>query len=593
MIEINTSSLDNLNFLLTYEEVSRASKATQDWIRRECQTNLRFLVNCVLRPRSNRVLSLTERVHGQLMDSFLKPSPDKKWDEWSPVKERVTLAFRGALKSTLVGGFLTQVILCDPDIRVQVLSGKMTHAETILSLGCTPFATNEVLRFLFPDWACDVDELSKGYFICPKRNLALNMRDPTLGIATFDSVKAGGHYELLVFDDCTNEINCSTPEMVEKNEGHYDDTDGLIEPGGYRHFFGTRWASDDSDLPEVIRRRGDVYAEDHDGEVNTTYYRLPVWMLRQADTPGEQQAIQERDEKNLLKQEDVTLTWPEKLTWKFLWPKYRANPAKFNKQYLLRFTGSKTVESFTRELMMENTRPYHEGVPRPHDRFLVVHWDLSGVYSGRQAKRNSDFTMGWAAMFEMSTRRVFYYDAILDVFNSSTSMATAIVNFYARQLKIHPVGACSIEDRTGARLLNGEIIEIARRLKVPINVNFVIQPSTYNIKNANIARLAGAAKQGKVQFATNLPQRDEIFRQFEKWSPSHKHAKDDAPDCAAQLYVEYVDKIFPGFVETMQPSDQTFFDPEPFTAPVAPDPHADERENADLALLESMTVGHV
>lgn len=593
MIELDTSNLDKLNFILTYDDVSRSSRKEHDWLRRQCQTNLRFLVNCVLRPRSPKFMSFTERVHGPIIDSFLVPSPDVPYDQWSPIKERVTLAFRGATKSTLVGGFLTQVQLCDPDIRVLILSGKLTHAETILALGCQPFATNEVLRFLFPDWAAEVDDLSKGYFISPKRNLALNMRDPTLSTATFDSVKAGGHYELLLFDDCTNEINCATPVLVEKNEQHYDDTDGLIEPGGYRHFFGTRWAPDDSDLPEVIKRRGEIYAEDHDGEINTTYVALPVWRLKQSESYEEQKERDERDRRNQLKADDVNLTWPEKLNWKFLWPKYRANPLKFNQQYLLRYAGSMSIESFTRDLLLQATRPFHEGMPRPHDRYLVVHWDLSGVYSGRSNRSQSDYTCALAGMFELSTKRVFFYDAILEIFNSSTEMARAIVMFYARQLKINNVGVCSIEDRAGARLLQGEIMTIAKQLGVPIQVTFSMQPSVWGIKNANIARLAGAMRGGLVQFSTSLPFRDEIFRQFEKWAPQHKRVKDDAPDCAAQMWALYSDQIFPSFVQTMQPSDATYYDPEPYSPVETVNPHADEFENADIGVLSRMTVRHV
>lgn len=595
MIGLDTSSLDRLNFRLEYNDVVRAPKATQDWLRLQCQTNLRFLSNCVLRPRSEKFLPLTERVHGPVIDSFLRPIPGVAFNRWSPVKERVTMVFRGGLKSTIHGAFLVQVQLCDPDIRVLVLSGKLTHAQTIMNTGSRPFVSNEVLRFLFPEWAADEEELSKGQFVCPKRSPEFRdvQREPTLSIATFESTKAGGHYELLDFDDCTNEINCATPELVDKNVEHYDDTDPLVEPGGYRHLLATRWAPDDTDLPEVIKQRGQENSE-VTGENDTTYLAIPVWTVRTDGTPEEVKARQEREKRHLLREADVILTWPEKMTWRYLYPKYRANPIKFLKQYLLRYTVTAAAESFTKDLMLSVTRPYHEGMPRPHDRFLVIHWDLSGVYSGRVRRTESDTTVGFAAMFELSTRRVFFYDAVIDVFNSSSEMAQAIVGFFARQLRVNTVGACSIEDRGGARYLQGEIVELAKRLQVPVNVAWLIQPSVKDIKNTNIALLAGAVRRGLVQFSTNLPYRDDIFRQFEKWAPHHKNVRDDAPDCAAQVWYHYSDKIFPGVVENLRPSEQTFFEPELQPGLVtAVDPHADERENADLELLSRMTVGHV
>jgi hypothetical protein len=96
-------------------------------------------------------------------------------------------------------------------------------------------------------------------------------------------------------------------------------------------------------------------------------------------------------------------------------------------------------------------------------------------------------------------------------------------------------------------------------------------------------------KRGLVQFATNIPHRDQLFKQFENWAP-HKseRRKDDGPDCAAQIWRRYNGEIFPNMVTTLQPSGFTF-EPE---IPEEVDPHADERENADIELLARMTMPH-
>ena len=556
-----------------------------------CLRSLRFLVNCVLRPASSRFLPFTEKCHGKIFDSFLVPDPDRPFYEWSEIKERATLAFRGATKSTIVGGFLTQVILCDPNIRILILSGKLQHAKTIMALGRQPFYTNEVLRFLFAEWAIEEDKLSGDSFVSPKYNPELNYRDPTLGIATFDSVKAGGHYELLVFDDCTNEINCSTPEQVTKCEEHYDDTEGLVEPGGYRHFFGTTWAPPETDLPQVIRQRGEAYAAEHDGEQNTLYTEVPVWTLRTDGTAEEQEARLERDRRNGLHTDDVILTWPEKLNAKFLWPKYRANPIKFNGQYLLRWRGMFFNESFNHELLISSSRPYAEGMPLPHDRFCVINWDMGGVYSGRGSKNGFDFSCGLAGMFELSTRRLFFYDAFLEVFVSSTDAAMAIVQFYERQRRIGPVGVCRVEDANGIRMLEGELMSTAKKLNVPLQIAWDPPENTKNSKIIAITLLLGAMKKGLVQFSGSIPYKDELFKMFESWSPKlGVRRRDDGPDCAAQIWKKYSSSIFPSQVGTMQPSGQEFsFEPE---MPEEVDPHADEKLYADFGLLNSMTVPH-
>jgi hypothetical protein len=578
-------SLDDLKSVrLTYADVLQMDEPQRVAVRYLCCTSLRFLVNCILRPASPKFLSLNESTHGRIFDSFLVAKPGAAYDLWSETKERVTLAFRGALKSTIVAGFITQMVLCDENIRILVLSGKLPHAKTIMATARRPFFANDVIRELFPDWAIKLDETTGDSFECPHRNKELNLRDPTISIATFDSVKAGGHFELLVFDDCTNEINCATPDLVEKNEQHWDDTYELIEPGGYRHFFGTRWAPDDTDLPEVIRRRGIEYFEEN-GENNTEYTFVPVWVLNDPDDPD----VIARDHKNQLKPTDVTLIWPEKIKAKFLWPKYRANPEKFNKQYLLRYRTSLTAESFTKDLLLANTRPFAEVMPLPHDRFMAIIWDLGGVYSGRRTKDSSDFSCGMAGMFELSTKRLVIYDAILEVFVSSTDMATAIVQFYQRQLKIARVGICSIEDAFGARNLEGEINGIAKQLNVPIQINWEVPDNTANSKNVAIGLACGAMKKGLINFSTTIPYRDIIFSQFEKWIPRPGKRKDDAPDCVAKIW-KYSGSIFPNTVAAMQPSGSEYsFEPE---VPAEVDPHAGEKENADFALLRSMTVPH-
>jgi hypothetical protein len=585
-----STSLDELGgFRLTATDCLAMNEVEKKIVCYMMQTNLRFLVNCVLRPASKKFLPFSEKSHGKIFDSFLRPDPEKNWDEWSLIKERVTLAFRGATKSTIVGGFLTQVVLCDPNIRVLVLSGKLTQAKTIIGLARQSFVSNEVIRVLFTDWMIPESQNTGDTFTSPRRDptfMAVE-RDPTLSTGTFESTKAGGHYELLVFDDCTNEINCATPELVEKNEAHYDDTDGLIEPGGYRHFFGTRWAPDETDLPEVIRLRGIEYAQENHGERNTEYTFVPVWALKDPTD----QAVQDRDKKNKLQLEDVELTWPEKLKGSFLWPKYRANPSKFNGQYLLRWRGTFLNESFTSELLEGATRPFAEGMPLPHDRFLVINFDMGGIFTGRRPKSGYDFSCAIAAMYELSTTRLFVYDCFMEVFSSSEEAAVMMVKFYDKQLKIGPVGVCGVEDANGIRMLEGELNRTAKQLNVPFTIVYYPTENTENSKNIAIAMLHGPMKKGKIQFSNTLPYKEDIFKQFQNWSPIRgRRRKDDGPDNIANIWKRHSQEIHPNMVAAMQSSGMEHqYVPE---LPAEVDPHADEKLYADFDVLNSMTVAH-
>ena len=583
-------NLENLKFRLRVEHLSNLPEATLERLRHECRTNLRFLANCILRPASRKFVSLSEKCHGPICDSFLRAIPGESFENWSPIKERVSLASRGMLKSTIVAAFNLQIQLCDPDIRLLIVSGKLKLAQTILETSYIPFASNEVIKFLFPEYAITMSAIGGDSFLSPCRNPELNLRDPTLSIATFDSIKAGGHFELGIFDDCTNEINCATVDLVKKCEENYDDTDPLIEPGGYRHFLGTRWADDDNDVPEVVRRRGNAFEEENRFK-NTTYLNIPAWTVRKGVSADEAAEINLRDKKNQLRPEDVVLTWPEKLNAAVLWPKYKRNPHKFNMQYLLRYSETSINESFSTELLTSVTRPYAEGIPVAHDRLMVIFWDMSGIYSGVRAKSASDYSCGLAAMFELSTQRLFIYDAIFEVFMSSTDAAFTIVDFYRRQLMIGPIENVDFEDSLGVRMLEGEINLFVKNNKLPMKVRYHEKNTTPGAKGIRISQLAGAMRRGLVQFASNIPQRDLMFSQFKKWSPYNQKVKDDGPDCAALIWEHYYGKVFPGIVQNLQPSDVEIYATE--TVPVGDvDPHADEREYADIAWAASLTVPH-
>lgn len=291
-----------------------------------------FLANNVL--RNPKAKPLLPKVHGGICDTLVHKDPNIPLEEWSPVKERVILSFRGSLKSTIEAADVVQIILCAPNVRIVLLSGKIGLAKSILRLARSYFESNEVLMMLFPQFCSDINQNSES-FTTPART-DHSLRDPTIQVATFGSVKAGVHAEYLKLDDCTNEINQATPELVEKSIQKYDDLDPLLEPGGYIDFTGTRWAVDD--LPEYIKTKGNEM-EEETGRKHVLYFFQPVWNVKKiADEHPEwtdaqiqiaQRARDEREKKHRLNVDDVNLAWPEKLTPEFLWPKYRKNPRDF------------------------------------------------------------------------------------------------------------------------------------------------------------------------------------------------------------------------------------------------------------------------
>ncbi len=207
------NNLDTLNFRLSFEQIQSMTPQEQGIIREACQTSLRFFANCVLRPsNAKKFPTLVEKVHGKIIDAFPKCDPNKPIEEWSAFDEHVVLASRGMLKSTIGAAWLTQAILCAPDMRALIISGKIDKSQSILEVARKPFLTNMVVRFLFPEWAIDDSNLNAEEFTTPRRDPEIDYRDATLTVASFDSVKAGWHGEIVLLDDATNEQNSNNME---------------------------------------------------------------------------------------------------------------------------------------------------------------------------------------------------------------------------------------------------------------------------------------------------------------------------------------------------------------------------------------------
>lgn len=589
-MDLTTATLDSLNFRITLDQLVQQDKDTQQTIRLACQTNLRFLANCVLRPNNLRKFPyLLEKVHGKIIDGFLKSNPFQPLEEWSNLDEFIVLASRGMLKSTIGASFLTQIILCDPNVRILIVSGKLDKAESILEVAREPFISNDIIRLLFPDWAVEEEDIKAKEFVSPKRDKSLNYRDPTISTASFDSVKAGGHYELILFDDATNEINSNNVENCEKTHSQYDATDPLVEPGGYRVFLGTKWLEDD--LPAYIQQKSQVEFE-KTGQHTASYFFLPAWTLKTEGSPKEVDDRKQREKTGSLIPADVVLTWPEKLSAKMLFTQYRHHRIDFYKQYLLD-ASVEQQHSFLPEILDRQfvDRAVLRRIPI-NDRAVVVYWDLASVFTGRRKKSESDYTCGVICLFQKTTGHMFVVDSLLEHFNSSDDMAYAMVMMYRTALTYGPIIGNGIEDSTGARNLESSVYRIAKDVNVPLTgINLIDPEKSLNSKNVQISILASAMKSGFVFLIKDIPFVDDIRSQFERWTIDSKKRKDDAPDSIAKVWVHYRNLVHMDILPTMQ-TEGRILSWEPELPDDVIDSNTEDMEQADTAWLSTFTSPH-
>lgn len=210
--------MSNDDYILTAADLTKATEEELNALRYKCQTDLFWFANHVL--RSARTKPLLRNVHGGICDTLINKYPTsdfgytsgyapetiKAFEDWSPIKERVILSSRGTLKSTLEAADVVQIILCEPNTRCILMSGRLGLAKSILRMARGYFESNEIIRALFPQF-CDDIQVNANEFISPARH-GVNYRDPTIQVATFGSTKAGIRGDYIKLDDATNEINC-------------------------------------------------------------------------------------------------------------------------------------------------------------------------------------------------------------------------------------------------------------------------------------------------------------------------------------------------------------------------------------------------
>src|SRR5271156_4815593 len=111
------------NGVLDVKDLIALSKIEIESIRYRCQTDLFFLTNVVFRNKKDP--PLVPEVHGTICAELLQKSPNTPLEQWSTIKERVILSSRGTLKTTIESSDIAQIILCYPNVRILILSGKL------------------------------------------------------------------------------------------------------------------------------------------------------------------------------------------------------------------------------------------------------------------------------------------------------------------------------------------------------------------------------------------------------------------------------------------------------------------------------------
>lgn len=503
--------------ILTLEQLKTFGPAEQKTIKRLIQTNVWFGAQKIFRSPSQPPL---RPFHKRICDALVQPNPDLPIAEWSPIKERVILAFRGAGKSTIEAGHIVQIVLCAPNVRILLVGGSLPRAAATVDLVRRHFNSNEVIRFLFPEF-CDVS-VSGASFTSPARTDS-TLRDETVSIASFRSITAGWHGEFLKLDDATNEQNQRTPEAVAKTIGSYDDLEPLIEPNCFVDFNGTRWASDD--IPQSIKENAEASGTE------IIWLEIPVFTVKTGQ-PNQAEIDARNAAHDLDLETDVIFTWEAKWNAQTLAAKYRK--PNFDGQYLLKIPESiapaPSIVPPTQTQLLSLVRIVK---PISEQETFVLNGDLAEVGQG-----GSDDCALVAGIWNPSQRHLTVTRIILDKFRDEKT-------FLSEVSQLH--GQCVLDSPNQIRFRIENVRDAHnlwepkfQALKIPVEFQYPSVERDARIKR--IGKLFEALYAGQVYISQRCSHWKDIVKQFCGFNPRHNQRKVDLLDSVAQLW-EYCQTI--------------------------------------------------
>jgi predicted phage terminase large subunit-like protein len=454
-----------------------------------------------------------------MTEHFVQKNPDLPFADQSPIKQRLLLAPRNTMKTSIDEVNLVQWFLSFPGIRILLLTGTQNLGERMVAK-CTSYLQHECIRLLFPELGIPDPSIHWGYtneFTIPNR--PTDWREPSLSNSTISSAKASGHYECLVLDDTVGDTNSKTPDQIQKVIDCYADALYLLEPDSYVDVIGTRWESNDL-YGELLKREEDLVAA---GEpLALQVCKMAAWKLKQGVI------LQQNDYgAPIMHAEDVELLYPDRLKFSMLNKQYRANPYAFSCQQLNQ--PDPLIEalqaSFPLDMLLRHKLPY-DSLPYTGKKYIC--WDLSG-YSQRAG---NDYTCGVVGIVD-DQHRLFVLDIIRGRYNP-VQQASAIVEA-AKQWQPETT---IIEDAQGARALEPTVVRTAQECRVNCPIMWASPPRFKDAKKTRIGFLATMLRSDRLWFANYVDGLKYLFEELTAY-PYSRH--DDVSDALSMLVLHVGD----------------------------------------------------
>jgi hypothetical protein len=437
---------------------------------------------------------LVERVHKPVCDFFVRKDPTVPITRQSRRKNRALFDPRGHLKTTLDIADMVQWALCFPNIRMILMSGTKPLAARMTEEWAYHFEKNAVMREVYPEYCSGVIYGEKGEVTLPNRTQF--WREPTLSVASADTVKASGHYDLRKGDDVVNEDNSKNPTALQQTTHDWKATRPLV-PRGYSDFIDTRY--DFSDCGgDIIESNPPI-----DGKVIDLDGFGLMWHGKDWDIFIRAcWKLDEQGKKTLLFPEEHCTDEdydPEKENLDAI---QREDPYIFSCQYMNNPSPTGT-QSFQRELLVAQT------VPRtqiPSNCMLFMAW-----YPGFNPDDTTDPAAGIVGGF--SPDGSLY---IIDCFRGLWSTDKIIDSTFTAHRKwcLRKIG---FDDKNGPILIGPGIDSKMREQRVYLPIDYLPVPHSAEMRMKSVEALVPLLTSRKLFFSSDLPNYDQMLLEFTRF----------------------------------------------------------------------------
>lgn len=189
-------------------------------------------------------------------------------------KKSMYLMFRGWFKTTVISvTHVIQELLINPNLRLLLVSGSLTTAESVLRQIKAVFMFNQEFRTLFPDYCPSAQKGGKIEWgtqqeVTLPNRMVHDVRESSIMASSTTTKLTGYHFHKIVFDDIVDQSNCTNEDQIASSMFFTQMMLNLFDRPAdpFYTFIGTRYHHDDV-YGKLQRQLADV-----DGNIPIFYF---------------------------------------------------------------------------------------------------------------------------------------------------------------------------------------------------------------------------------------------------------------------------------------------------------------------------------